>query len=699
MIPTARLRTLLSTILLQALVVAAALARTGGVVGERVGEGVVRFHASVEARGEALPSLCLVRPLEPSGEVPADWAVVPEFSRVQGRHAVTITIPGGTDLYGTGEVPGGLRRNGARAVGWNFDNYGWGRGEMSLYQSHPWVLAVRPDGTAFGVIADTPERILIDLRRDIRFEAAGPPFPVIVVAGDTPQEVLTRLAGLIGTMPLPPQWALGYHQCRYSYAPAGRVRDIVHGFRDRKIPCDVIWYDIDYMDRFRCFTVDTRGFPDMKGLNEEVHGLGFHTVAIIDPGIELEPGYHVFDSGEGIDAWVQDARGEAYTGRVWPGECVFPDFTMARVREWWGGLYGQFLALGIDGVWNDMNEPAVFDVASKTMPLGNVHRADPELGGPGRHSRFHNVYGMLMARATWEGVLRARPDRRPFVLSRANHLGGQRWAACWTGDNVADWEHLEDSVSMVLNLGLSGQPMSGPDIGGFAGAGDGPMFARWMGIGALLPFARGHTGKGNIDKEPWSFGGDVEATCRRALERRYRLLPYLYSLMREAAETGLPPVRPVFFADPADPALRAEDDAFLLGNDLLVACNTTPDDAWPAIAFPAGNWVKFSLVDGDLDDPDLPDLYLREGAVLPVGPVLQFSGERPLDELTLLVNPGPDGTATGRLYEDDGDGYAYREGSYRITEFRFAAAAMAAEVVEGAWGEGSWRIEVRNLAR
>ena len=502
--------------------------------------------------------------------------------------------------------------------------------------------------------------------------------------------MVQALGRLTGTMPLPPRWALGYHQCRYSYTPDDRVREIADTFRDRNIPCDVIWFDIDYMDEFRCFTVDTWSFPDMRGLNAELHAKGFHTVAIIDPGIKQDMGYHVYDSGDAIDAWVQTAGGAPYVGSVWPGRCVFPDFTMAQVREWWGGLYGQFLSLGIDGIWNDKNEPAIFNVDAKTMPRNNRHRADTELGGPGTHARYHTVYGMLMARATWEGVQRVRPRQRPFVLSRANHLGGQRWAACWTGDNTASWAHLDYSVSMVLNLGLSGQPLSGPDIGGFVGAGTGEMFARWMGIGALQPFARGHTGKGNIDKEPWSFGGDVEKTCRLALQRRYRLLPYLYSLMREAAETGLPPVRPLFFADTSDPRLRAEDDSFLLGNDLLVVCNTRPGEK-PAPVLPVGNWVKVSLIEGDLDDPDLPDLYLREGAVLALGPVMQWSDERPLDELELLVNPGADGRAVGYLYEDDGDGYGYRDGEYRVTEFSVGNEVIT-RVVEGGWEPGSWKI-------
>ncbi len=502
-------------------------AQTEGVIAEDIGPGMVRFHADAQARDQRLPSLALEFPRESLGSAPHDFPVTVNFRQVHGRNAASVVIDEGTSLYGTGEVAGPLLRDGKRTVCWNTDNYAYGINSESLYQSHPWVLAVRADGTAFGVLADTSYRCMIDLKGAILFVADGPRFPVIVINGDSPQAVLRGLANLTGTMEMPPLWALGYHQCRYSYTPDERVLEVAEDFRRKEIPCDVIWLDIDYMNNYRSFTFSPWDFPDPKDLHDKLHEQGFRTVAIIDPGIATAPGYHVYDSGEKIDAWVRNRHNQLFTGNVWPGLCVFPDFTRADVRQWWAGLYPLFLTNGVDGIWNDMNEPAVFNVDGHTMPADNLHRADPELGGPAPHSRYHNVYGELMARATREGVLDGRPDLRPFVLTRANFIGGHRYAATWTGDNVASWQHLDFSIPMVLNLGLSGQPFSGPDIGGFVGAGDGPMFARWMGFGALFPFARGHTGKGNVDKEPWAFGGDVEKTCRLALEGRYRLTPYL----------------------------------------------------------------------------------------------------------------------------------------------------------------------------
>ncbi len=662
------------------------LERTGAVaaelgVGESVGDRIVRFDADQKAKAAALPSFTLVKPLAGSGPVPAGFAVLPRFSVDGGKQVATITAEAGTSVYGTGEVAGPLLRNGRRVICWNTDAFGYGDDAPSLYKSHPWLFCVRADGTAFGVLADTTYKCEIDLRGvstsggDMVFRADGPAFPVYVIERATPEELAVTLADLTGRIDMPPLWALGYHQCRYSYYPEARVREIASEFRARKIPCDVIWHDIDYMDGFRCFTWDKKHFPDPTKLNADLHAKGFHTVWMIDPGIKAEKGYFVYDQGEAKDAWVKKPDGKTtYLGEVWPGMCVFPDFTRSDTRAWWSGLYKDFMKTGVDGVWNDMNEPAVFNTPdkSKTMPEDNVHRADAEFGGPGPHARFHNVYGVLMVKATREGIMAANPGKRPFVLSRASHLGGQKYGASWTGDNTADWYHLESSIPMVLNMGLSGQPFTGPDIGGFNG--DGPsgeagatMFARWMGIGTLLPFSRAHTAKGNIDKEPWAFGEKTEKTCREAIERRMMLLPYLYTLFHEASTLGTPVARPLFFADPRDPALRSEDDGFLLGDRVMVVAQCVPDRTRVPV-LPKGDWVKFTLPN-DTKNADLPEMYLRGGAVVPVGPVVQFAGEKALDPLTLYAALGKDGKATGTLYEDAGEGFGYKQGEYLLTTY------------------------------
>jgi len=651
---------------------------------EPLGSGIVRFHASQDSRLNRVPSMALESPRKAVGGEPDDLGVSVIFSRGDSvlhgddRFVSTIKIEPGTSLYGTGEAAGPLLRNGRITECWNFDAYGYQDESSNLYTSHPWVLAVRADGTTFGVLADTTYRVEIDLSENIVFRADGPDHPVIIIDGPTPKDVLRKLGDLTGTIEMPPRWALGYHQCRYSYNPASRVREIADTFRERKIPADVIWMDIDYMDEFRVFTFDPEQFPDPKGLNEYLDSIGFSNVWMVDPGIKNEEGYFVHDSGDEANAWTQDKDGNEYHGYVWPGECVFPDFTNADVRTWWAGLYKDFMAHGIDGVWNDMNEPAVFNVPTKTMPEDNIHRADAEFGGPGDHAQFHNVYGMLMVRASREGVMATNPDKRPFVLSRANFIGGQRYGATWTGDNSANWYHIDASIPMMLNLGLSAQPFCGPDIGGFAGDGDGAMYGRWMAFGALMPFARGHTAKGNIDKEPWSFGEEVEATVRRAIERRYRLMPTLYTLFEESHRTGLPIARPTFFADVSDPALRSEDDSFLLGDDLLVVAHVTPaSERVQVLPSPVDGiaWREFDFqgFDGERDstDSEQPRLYARPGSIIPTGPVHQHFGDRPdqRDELTLIVTLNADGTARGTLYEDEGEGWGFRDSEYRRTRF------------------------------
>lgn len=683
-------------------------------VAEKIGEGTTRFFASPDAKATAEPSYALLVEPNAQGASPAaqkgpDFAWTPTITTVGGKPSASLEFPAGTSFYGTGEVTGPLLRNGRTVTTWNTDAYGYGDEAKSLYKSHPWVLAVLPDGKAVGVLADTTYPCDIDTGatspNTLRFTAQGPQFPVITIERDHPADVVKELARLTGTMPIPPKWALGYHQCRYSYYPESRAREIAKGFRDRKIPCDVIWYDIDYMEAFRVFTFDRGHFPDPKKLNADLLAMGFHNVWMIDPGVksraergkddrpqadldkepqaardarakELAQFDAIVASGTKADVWVKRANGKVFEGEVWPGWCLFPDYTQPTVRDdWWAPLYKDFMAQGITGVWNDMNEPAVFNVQSKTMPLDNVHLGDPNMILPngkkqgaelakGSHLRYHNVYGLNMVKGTWMGIYDANPTVRPFVLSRALFIGGQQYAAGWSGDNSADWYHLEASIPMVLNMGMSAFPLYGPDIGGFAGNGDAALFARWFGLGTMLPFARGHTGKGNIDKEPWAFGPEVEATCREALERRYQLIPYLYTLAQEASTSGLPIARPTFFCDPTDPALRSEDDSFLLGDHLLIVAATIPDASRSPV-MPKGRWGEIMKS----SNKDLPRVFVKGGSIVPAGPVMQYVGEKPTDELTLYVCLDENGKASGTFYDDAGDGYGYKDGDYRLSKF------------------------------
>ena len=606
------------------------------------------------------PSPVFVKELGFQGGIPTDWHLKPVFSQRDGKQIATIHVGDGVDLYGTGEVTGPLKRNGRKISLWNIDTPAYGvDGGTHLYQSHPWVMGLRSDGSAFGIIADNTWRQTISTDQDVVFESMGPAFRVVVIERPDVAQLMRALADLTGHMPLPPLWSLGYHQCRHTYYPDGRVMEVADLLRKHQIPSDVIWMDIDYMDGYRIFTFDPDGFPNPRRLNDYLHQQHFKSVYMIDPGVKAEKGYFVDDQGRAGDYFVKTADGKLFEGNVWPGACHFPDFTRPEVRSWWSTLYRDFMATGVDGVWNDMNEPAIFGQPEQTMPLDNRHEGgDGITAGP--HLRFHNVYGMNMVRASRQGLLLANPQKRPFILSRSNFLGGQRYAATWTGDNLSHPDHMKLSVPMTLTLGLSGQPFNGPDIGGFCENSNGELVAQWTALGVYFPFVRNHNTKGTVAQEPWAFTPEVLDACRTAINRRYRLMPYIYTLFREASETGMPVMRPLFMADPTDLSLRSEDRAFLLGGDLLVRPQWADRTAMPKTA-----WQPLTLEAAT--DSFQCELRQRPGSVIPLANLAQSTTDLRTDSLTLLVCVDREGKAVGQLYEDEGDGFSYRDGCYRQT--------------------------------
>ncbi|KAK1438367.1 hypothetical protein QVD17_04175 [Tagetes erecta] len=670
-------------------------------------EGVFRFDCSADATNLSFPTLSFVNPkqrdtplvLVSNHKTPS---YIPTFELLSQNQIVYLELPAGTSFYGTGEVSGQLERTGKRVFTWNTDAWGYGSGTTSLYQSHPWLLAILPNGDALGILADTTKRCEIDLRKESTAKLiSASPFPVVTFGPFASATiVLESLSHAIGTVFMPPKWSLGYQQCRWSYDSHLRVREIAKTFRDKGIPCDVIWMDIDYMDGFRCFTFDKEAFPNPKSLADDLHAAGFKAIWMLDPGIKHEKGYFVYDSGSEQDIWVQTADGKPFVGEVWPGPCVFPDFTQEKARSWWSNLVKDFISNGVDGIWNDMNEPAVFKSITKTMPESNIHRGDAELGGRQNHLHYHNVYGMLMARSTYTGMKLANPNKRPFVLTRAGFIGSQRYAATWTGDNLSTWEHLHMSISMILQLGLSGQPLSGPDIGGFAGNATPKLFGRWFGVGAMFPFCRGHSEKGTTDHEPWSFGEECEEVCRLALKRRYRLIPHIYTLFYLAHTKGSPVAAPAFFADSKDSRLRTNENSFLLG-PLLVYASTSSELGVHQLkhVLPNGTWMSFDFEDSH---PDLPALYLQGGSIIPFGPPYQHVGEANLnDDLSLLVALDENGKAEGVMFEDDGDGYEYTNGGYLLTtytaELKSSVITIKVAKAEGLWARPNRRLHVHIL--
>jgi|GEM_PF-68999 alpha-glucosidase len=599
--------------------------------------------------------------------LPGGWKLNPAFSTSGSNTIAKVNCGTGIDFYGTGEVTGALRRNNTSITLWNTDNYTYASyGGQQLYQSHPWVMGVRADGTAFGVIADNTWAMTIAITdTSIVFNSQGPAFRVLTFEAASPQAAVQELGALTGKISLPPIWSLGYHQCRYSYTTDVQVKAIADSFRANQLPCDNIWMDIDYMDQYKIFTFSPTGYPDPAGLNTYLHSKQFHSIWMIDPGVKQQAGYTIYDQGTAGNNWVKTSdKTTDFVGNVWPGACVFPDFTMPATRTWWSGLYTNFMATGIDGVWNDMNEPSVFGGVTGSMPTNNWHRGGGTLLA-GSHLRYHNVFGRLMVQASRAGIQAANPTRRPFILSRSNFLGGQQYAATWTGDNMATAAHMQLSVPMILTMGLSGQPMVGADVTGYSGNPSAALIGQWMALGTFYPFYRNHAEKGSPQREPWVNGAATEQICRIALQRRYRLLPYLYTLTQESSTDGMPIMRPLFFAEPSNTSLRAQQQAFMLGDILMIV------PKWATgVNYPSGVWTSISLVGEDSkNDPTQPNILIKAGSILPLGQIIQNTVNYNADSLSLIVSLDASNRAHGINYTDSGEGYSYQSGAYLMREF------------------------------
>lgn len=612
---------------------------------------------------------------------------------------------------------------------WNTDAFGFGADTDPLYRSVPFYYGLLAE-RAYGIFLHNTWRTHFDFdsRRDgvSSMWAEGGEMDFFFMYGPSLDEVAQAYHRLTGTAALPPLWALGFHQCRWSYRTEGWVRELAATFRSLQIPCDAIYLDIDYMHAYQCFTWNGESFPDPATLAADLREQGFRLVSMIDPGISASPGYFVYEQGRELDAFCRRSSGEVMTGPVWPNRCVWPDFTKPEVRMWWGGLYrGLYLEDGISGFWNDMNEPAVFKVDTLTFPDEVMHHLD---GRPGNHREAHNIYGLLMARASYEGMRELDPQRRPFLLSRATFSGGQRYAAIWTGDNVASWEHLRIANLQCQRLSISGFSFVGTDVGGFVDMPSGELFTRWVQLGAFHPLFRIHSMGNNaggaieadaaavasaetkhrLDQEPWAFGQPYTDRVREAINLRYRLLPYLYTAFYEHAQEGLPVIRSLAFGAAADPQAGNHENIFFFGKELLVSPVLQPGQQTQRIYLPVGEWYDFHTgkhYEGGkhhrlrLHDEYIP-LFARAGAVIPMGPVMQHTAAFEPDTIDLQVFFGEKGG--GACYCDSGEGYGYLEGDFRLHTFTLTADKRHLRLVQtlqGAYTGGAsvFRLLLRGL--
>jgi alpha-glucosidase len=591
----------------------------------------------------------------------------------------------GDAIYGLGEKAGPFNRRGRRFTLWNTDVLSPHataefEGERTSKDFDPYYVSVplfyhhAVDGQVSASFVDNGYRAVYDFGEDIGFRFEGGQYTEYVFAGPRMPDILAAYTALTGRAAPPPLWALGYHQCRWFDYTQEAVEAIGARHRELGLPCDALWLDIDYMDGYRVFTWDRAKFPDPPGMLERLRAAGLRVITIIDPGVKYEPGYAVFDAGVERDVLCRTEGGDVYIGEVWPGDTAFPDFVTEDARAWWGELNAAHVASGLAGIWNDMNEPATGSIPPERMRFDR---------GRAAHARYHNQYALLMAMGTVAGLRAAFPDNRTFVLSRAGFAGIQRVAANWMGDNQANWDHLWLSMPMACGFGISGQPFVGADVGGFQGHSNPELFLRWMQMGALTPFFRNHSERGNVDQYAWAWGETVLDGARAAIELRYRLLPYVYAAFMRACETGEPVQRPLVFDYQDDALTREISDQYLFGRDLLVAPVVASGVTSRQVYLPAGDWYdwhtdrvcsgrRFVVADTPMDR--IP-LYARAGSVIPMWPSAPPStdGYHP-EEVELHVFPGE---GVSILHEDDGLTFS---GGWLRTTFELDGSSLRASV-------------------
>ena len=657
------------------------------------------------------------------------------FAHLDGRTVTRCwkTLVPETRFFGQGDKTFELDRVGRRLTFWNSDTYAYAPEQDPIYKSITFSLVLQPEftvsqpgsadlgteagWTGAGLFVDNSYRTEMDLGAgsdaDWWFGADDGElrYYVFAPAADDPaglKRPLKRFCDLTGHKPMPARWSLGYHQSRWNYHDDGYARWIAHEFRRRDLPLECVHLDIAHMDGFRVFTWDDEAFPDPEALNADLADLGVKTVVIVDPGVKVDPDYFAYQKGSTRRLFCRNPDGTDFTDTVWPGDVHWPDFSNPEARDWWGRAHRRYTEAGVTGFWNDMNEPAI--LGGQDFPDEVQFEFADRGTGPTDHREAHNVYGLLMARATYEGLRQIRPDERPFLLTRACFAGSQRYAAAWTGDNASTWEHLTLSLRICQSLSLSGMAFCGPDIGGFAGRPSPELYARWMQAGLLYPFMRTHYSHEEIDQqEPWSFGEEVEDICREYMKLRYRLMPTIYSAFEACCHSAEPPMKALALEHPEDPATHHGcDDQVYLGRTLMACPVTTEGARQRSVYFPdvPGGWTDVrtgeAIPGGQRRDVDAPldtmPMYGRAGGVVALDPPRLHTEDGEPGTLTLWCFPGH---GESSFYFDDGISYAHEQGDWFRLGVRMdgASATLTREGERGLRGysEIEWRFPTSDL--
>ncbi|WP_294372207.1 glycoside hydrolase family 31 protein [uncultured Clostridium sp.] len=576
-------------------------------------------------------------------------------------------------FYGFGEKTGHLDKKGYHYVNWNTDNPNpHGETFDRLYQSTPFFIGLNKE-EAFGIFFDNHFETHFDMGRDnseyYYFSAVDGNLDYYFLYGPSIKNVVKGYTYLTGTMPLPQKWTLGYQQCRWSYDTEKRVMEIAENFRNRDIPCDTIYLDIDYMDGYRVFTWNNERFSNPEAMIKKLNEMGFKVVTIIDPGVKVDKKYNIFKEGLENNYFATDKNGIVYVNEVWPGDAAYPDFLNSDVRKWWASNQKIMVDTGVSGIWNDMNEPASF---RGPLPDDVMFNNDGTLV---QHKEIHNVYGHFMAKATYEGI-KAATGKRPFVVTRAAYSGTQKYSTAWTGDNQSTWEHLRMSIPMLMNMGLSGMTFCGTDVGGFGHDCTSELLSRWVQVGAFTPLFRNHSVMGTRDQEPWAFDKKTEEINRKYIKLRYKLIPYMYDMMWKSSKTGAPFIRPLLFNYQNDENTYTISDEFLCGENVLVAPVLEQGVKCRIVYLPKGNrwidyWTKEEFEGGQYlikhTPLDICPIFIKEGAVIPVYEEQNYIGEKEMNKLKLEIYLGKEKTKDVYThYIDDGESFKYENGEYNL---------------------------------
>jgi alpha-glucosidase len=625
-------------------------------------------------------------------------------------------------FYGLGEKAARLDKRRGQFTMWNSDTPAYHEGTDPIYQSVPFYIGWQ-DNAAYGIFFDNSFRTHFDfgsnLQGSVVFSSDGGELNYYFFWGPSIRKILGRYADLTGHLPMPPKWALGNQQSRWSYFPDTIAEQVVARYRADDLPLDVLHLDIHYMNGYRVFTWDRQRFPDPSAFTGKLRQQGVKVVVIVDPGVKYQPpapgaaqpaasnpelapqdqSYYVFNQGLAGDYFLKRKSGNLWVGKVWPGDAVYVDYTLPAAARWWGDLFRAYTDHGVAGFWTDMNEPSDFVDQTGTTQM------DVVTFDAGAHSTYagnRNVFALGMARATYEGLLRLRPDERPYVITRAGYAGIQRYSTMWTGDNTTSWDALALSIPMFETLGLSGEPFIGADIGGFIGRAEPELMTRWYEVGFLTPFCRNHAEVTGYDHEPWRFGSYYEGIIRKYLKLRYRLLPFLYTALEEAHRTGVPLFRPLLLNYQDDYNSLSLDDEFMVGTDLLAAPILHPASSSRRVYLPAGTWYDFwtgQLYPGGDIQAHAPletvPLYVRGGSIIPMGPEMNYVGEK-TGPVSFTIYPDAQGEARLSLYEDDGVSQAYLQGAFRRTAVSYQTMPAESEIEIRA-PEGTYRTPPRAL--